>query len=93
MGKESDVEKSRNDAMIGAQGGILIHTGAAATPPAGRSIFAIQSVGSTAELGVVVGNVSGLSAYTLAVGVTVYGSYSSVTAGAAVTDAFICYYR
>jgi hypothetical protein len=73
----------------GKYGGKYIAAGGIAT----GNIFAIQSVGSTAELGVILGNIEALSGKTIEAGDTVFGEFSSVQAGPAATDKFICYYR
>jgi hypothetical protein len=75
--------------ITGKAGGIFIEAGQIAV----GKIFAIQSVGSTAEFGVINGNIQNLSGKTIEAGDTIYGEYSSVQAGPAATDKFICYYR
>jgi hypothetical protein len=73
----------------GKYGGKYIDAGGTAT----GNVFAIQSVGTTAELGVILGNIEALSGKTIEAGDTVFGEFSSVQAGPAATDKFICYYR
>ena len=76
-------------ATIGKAGGKYIEDGEIAT----GKIFAIQSVGTTAALGIVNGNIEALSGKTIEAGDTVFGEFSSVQAGPAATDKFICYYK
>ena len=73
----------------GKAGGKYIAAGQIAT----GKIFAIQSVGTTAELGVIIGNIEDLSGKTIESGDTVFGEFSSVQAGPAATDKFVCYYK
>jgi hypothetical protein len=56
------------------------------------NIIAIECIGTTYELGVVVGNCDGLSGATLLVPKTIYGQFSSVEAGPAATDVFLVYF-
>lgn len=71
---------------------ILIGGGTPDVSAAGRTVIAIQSLGTTYQLGAVVGNCSGLSGYTALVPFLIEGSFSSVTAGPAATDVFLVYY-
>lgn len=73
----------------GKYGGKYVAAGGIAT----GNVFAIQSVGTTAELGVIIGNIEALSGKTIEAGDTIFGEFSSVQAGPAATDKFICYYR
>jgi hypothetical protein len=73
----------------GKYGGKYVAAGSIVT----GNIFAIQSVGTTAELGVIIGNIEALSGKTIEAGDTIFGQFSSVQAGPAATDKFICYYR
>lgn len=74
--------------ITGKAGGKYIENGEVATGP----IFAIQSVGSTAEFGTITGNIENLSGKTIEAGDTVLGVFSSVQAGPNATDKFVCYY-
>lgn len=71
---------------------ILNGSGASATVPAGKHIIAIEPIGTTMALGTVVGNCTGLSGFTLPVKAVIYGTFQSVTVGAASTDVFIVYF-
>ena len=73
----------------GKYGGKYVAAGGIAT----GNVFAIQSVGTTAELGVIIGNIEALSGKTIEAGDTIFGEFSSVQAGPAATDKFICYYK
>jgi len=83
---------TENLAAARGLGGSKIITGGATPGSATGRIIAIESIGSTYELGTVTGNCENLSGRTFDAPFIVLGQFSLVTAGPNATDIFIVYY-